>query len=107
MNINEAVKEIHQNAVEHGWWEGERNPAEIIALCHSELSEALEEFRSGGAAFYTNEGKEKPEGWAIELIDCVIRIFDFLGHSKCDTEKLMSLKMQYNKTREYKHGRKF
>lgn len=38
MNMNELAKEIHQNAVEHGWWEEERSFGEIVALCHSELS---------------------------------------------------------------------
>lgn len=41
--INEFSKEVFENAQEHGWWEEERRFGEIIALCHSELSEALEE----------------------------------------------------------------
>lgn len=42
MDLNEFAKEVHANAVAHGWWETERDPAEIIALIHSEWSEALE-----------------------------------------------------------------
>lgn len=43
--LNELTKEIHDNAVAHGWWDEPRNLLEIAALCHSELSEAVEERR--------------------------------------------------------------
>ena len=36
MTINEFAAEVHKNAVEHGWWEGERTFPEIVALIHSE-----------------------------------------------------------------------
>lgn len=52
MNTKELIKEIHENAVAHGWWEGERDFGEIAALIHSELSEALEEYRSGKPNVY-------------------------------------------------------
>lgn len=44
MKLNKFTEEVHQNAVEHGWWDEERSFGDIISLCHSELSEALEEF---------------------------------------------------------------
>ena len=37
MTINEFAAEVHKNAVEHGWWEGERTFPEIVALIHSEV----------------------------------------------------------------------
>lgn len=46
MIMNDWAKEIHENAVAHGWWDEERSFGDIVALCHSELSEALEEYRT-------------------------------------------------------------
>ena len=105
MRINEMAKEIHYNAIEHGWWDDKRSTPEIIALCHSELSEALEEYRNGKSMCYEGEGG-KPEGIAVEMVDCMIRIMDYLVHENMDIELLLEIKHRYNKTRSYKHGGK-
>lgn len=104
--LNALAQEIHENAKEHGWWESERNFGEIIALCHSELSEALEEERAGNPVVWHGENG-KPEGAYVELIDCVIRILDYLGHVDADPEEIIREKMEYNKERPYKHGKRF
>lgn len=124
MNINELAVEIHKNAVEHGWWEESRKFPEIAALIHSEISEALEEYRNGRPEAYVivvdgdpaevprietdilKFGERKPEGIAVELADAVIRILDFTASEGIDIESLILAKHEYNKTRPYRHGGK-
>jgi len=47
MEIKDLVKQAHENAVKHGWWEKPKSPGELLVLIHSEVSEALEEIRNG------------------------------------------------------------
>jgi len=102
--LNELSKAIHKNAIDHGFYEsGERAFAEIIALCHSELSEALEEHRAGQPMEYISCGK--PEGVAVEMADCIIRILDWVGYADIDIDGIIARKMQFNSTRPYKHGK--
>ena len=100
--INELVEIAHNNSVNHGFWEKERNFGEVIALMHTELSEAFEEYRH--ETYYENG--TKPCGIPSELADVVIRIFDFCGGNDIDLEKIILEKMEYNETRPYKHGDK-
>lgn len=127
MTINELTKDIHENALAHGWWDEPRSFGEFIALCHSELSEALEEDRKGAPMVYCEEYDEdycgygncleyretctcnggKPEGIAVEMADCMIRILDWAGRMGVDMEAIILAKHKYNKTRPYKHGKKY
>ena len=104
--INEYAKDIHENAVEHGWWDDPRSFGEIVALCHSELSEALEADRAGEPLVWEQDNG-KPDGVAVEMIDCLIRILDWCGYAKVDVEAVLDMKHNFNKSRPYKHGKKY
>ncbi len=39
--LNALAREIHENAVNHGWYDEPRTFGEIIALCHSEYKFVL------------------------------------------------------------------
>ena len=115
--MNELAKKIHDIAISKGFWfEGEkRNNGELIALMHSELSEALEELRKGIAPNYIyyprninqDISEVKPEGVPVELADCIIRILDFCAFHKIDIDEAIQIKIDYNKTRPQKHGKVF
>lgn len=102
--INEFAKEVHENAVRHGWWDNDRPLPEVIALCHSELSEALEAYRNDEDMCWLNG--DKPDGIAVEMCDCIIRIVDYLAKEGIDIDWILNIKHGYNLTRPYKHGGK-
>jgi|SRR6185312_10022530 len=127
MTITELVERAHAMSRAKGWYDGEaanKNIGEMLALIHSEVSEALEDWRNGNMelkflrccdlARYGHRdgcpGKEtgvgKPVGFPSEIADIAIRVGDLCGFLGIDLEKAVSEKMAYNATRPYRHGNK-
>lgn len=78
---------------------------ESIALIHSELSEALEEWRVWKNTLYWSPDN-KPEGVGAELADVLIRLLHLSATLGIDLDHIVGLKMEYNNTRSHRHGGK-
>lgn len=106
--LNGLVENSWTVADQHGWHDEERSFGDLIALLHSELSEALEEYRSGHdmTEIYYRESDGKPEGVPAELADVAIRLGDLCGILGIDLEAAVRIKHEFNKTRPYRHGGK-
>ena len=104
--LSELQNDSHQQAVKSDWWVSPPSPPESFCLMHSEISEALEQFRIGKGLkeIYIQNGK--PEGIPVELADCVIRIMDFCGFHGIDLAEAIAIKSAYNATRTKRHGGK-
>lgn len=104
--LNAAATAFYENAKAHGFYDTEPTFLERMTLVHSEISEAVEEYRKDGkvdSVWYSGTGK--PEGVPIELADAIIRILDFAGRQGIDIEKAIEEKHAYNVGRPYKHGK--
>lgn len=123
MTLRELVDNAHAMSRSKGWYDGDdavRNVPEMLALIHSEVSEALEAYRVYDmdprtrpcCDLYEHGHRQgcqlvgKPEGFPSELADVIIRIGDLCGYLGIDLEAAVTEKMAYNATRTHRHGGK-
>ena len=101
--LNDLAKMANDINRANGWnvitpeeWDSDpyRIPG-VIALIHSEVSEALEAYRHNDRAHF-----------AEELADVIIRTLDCAGGLGIDMEKEVLAKLEKNRGRGYRHGGK-
>ncbi|KRM10559.1 hypothetical protein ABTQ33_04570 [Paucilactobacillus suebicus] len=97
LTIRQLQHSAHQVAVDHGWWNEPDEFGTLIALAHSELSEALQADRK-------NVDPDDPHGVPTELADCIIRILDMADYYGWDMQEVLEKKNEVNKHRAFKHG---
>lgn len=84
-----------ETARSKGWHDVERETGTMLALIHSEVSEALEADRRGD-----------DEHFAEELADICIRVFDLCGARGINLGMAIEAKMNKNLGRSHMHGGK-
>ena len=101
-DLNGLAHEIRQINLDNGWnvivfgdWEDTYKVPTILALIHSEVSEALEAFRHNDH-----------ENFGEELADILIRVLDCAPGLGIDIDAAVADKLAKNRTRGYRHGGK-
>jgi NTP pyrophosphatase (non-canonical NTP hydrolase) len=127
-SLNDLRDEVYANAKAHGFHDVGRTVGDALMLVTTEVGEAYEAFREGGKLtdflydpgswdpdtiaapsreFKDIDGKlRKPVGVPSEIADVIIRCLDFAGEHGIDIERAVREKMEYNRSRPFKHGNK-
>lgn len=101
--FTELGHDVHDLAVQKGWYDRGRSNPELLALIHSELSECLEGLRHDNPP---DEHCPEFSSAEIELADAIIRILDMAEHNQWRIGEAVVAKHEFNKSRKRRHGGK-
>lgn len=101
-HLQQLADEIREINRANGWnvtqaseWSDTYKVPAILALIHSEVSEALEAFR-----------KDDGENFMEEMADVLIRVLDCVGGFESDFDAVVRAKLEKNRQRGFRHGGK-
>jgi len=104
-NLDLLADTCYRIAGSKGWHENDpRNFGEVIALIHSEASEAFEFHRKGDDA--PSDHIPDFTGVEEEFADIIIRVLDAGVELQLRVPEAVIAKLEYNRTRTHKHGGK-
>lgn len=116
-DINELADAIHANAREKGFHpEDEKREVYVANQCnnmHAEVTELWDSYR-GGYESDPCDKQDKMDALGLptltaeceEVADIIIRALDVSRRLGIDIVRAINIKMAYNATRPYKHGKK-
>ena len=126
-SLTTLANTIHKGNVKRGFYDDPKEVGTVLMLIVTELAEAMESYRSDqrlgdGISYVDFESSiDEPftdsdvaifkevvkDTFEDEIADTIIRLFDLCGWMNIDIHKHIMLKLKYNDTRPYKHGKAF
>lgn len=129
MNLTDLSKEFHERSKQKGFDVSKENVGQTLMLVVTELGEAMQADRSdryadletfencmdaddidnlSWAAYAKHTFEENiKDTFEDEIADTIIRLLDLCGAKNIDIQRHIDLKIEYNKGREHKHGKKY
>ena len=97
--LSDDIREINRangwNVTQASDWSDTYKVPAILALIHSEVSEALEAFRT-----------DDEQNFMEEMADVLIRVLDCVGGFTSDFDAIVRAKLEKNRHRGHRHGGK-
>ena len=102
-NFKSIQNETYKVAQSKGWYVGDTEDSELLLGLHAEVAEVAEAIR------HNNPPSDKMPAYSSveeELADVIIRVMNFAQHKDLNVPGAILAKIEFNKTRNYRHGNK-